>query len=123
MSTKCAAGGATKDESVACDLPLGGFTLWEASLELRYPIAGALSGTVFTDAADVSYRKVNFRPRLHLSVGVGARYDTPVGPIRFDVGYRVPGMQAPKNATDESSPENSFFDLPIAISFGIDEAF
>jgi outer membrane protein insertion porin family len=30
-------------------------------------------------------------------VGIGVRYKTPVGPVRFDVGYRltnVPGVKA-----------------------------
>jgi len=106
-----------------CNLPLGGFTLWEASLELRYPISGPFSGAFFTDTADVSPKPVNFRlNRPHLSVGVGFRYDTPVGPIRFDAGYRVPGLQAPADASGEGVP-NTTFGLPLALSFGIGEAF
>jgi outer membrane protein assembly factor BamA len=107
----------------SCDLPLGGFTLWEASLELRFPISGDFAGALFTDTSDVSDRKVDFRfNRPHLSVGVGFRYDTPVGPIRLDTGYRVPGAQAPAGAVDEGVPAETF-GLPIAISFGIGEAF
>ena len=107
----------------SCDLPLGGFTLWEASLELRFPVKGDLSGALFTDTSDVSDRKLDFRfNRPHLSVGLGLRYDTPVGPIRLDTGYRVPGMQAPADAVDEGVPAKTF-GLPIAISFGIGEAF
>jgi outer membrane translocation and assembly module TamA len=118
---KCANGSSSDP---ACDLPLGGFTLWEASLELRYPIAGALSGAVFTDTADVSDKKVNFRlNRPHLSVGLGIRYDTPVGPIRLDAGYRVPGLQAPKDAVDEGKPAGTILGQPIALTFGIGEAF
>jgi|SRR6478752_6384511 len=106
-----------------CNLPLGGFTLWEASLELRYPISGAFSGAFFVDTADVSPKPVNFRlNRPHLSVGLGFRYDTPVGPIRLDAGYRVPGLQAPKDASGEGTPTTTF-GLPIALSFGIGEAF
>jgi outer membrane protein insertion porin family/translocation and assembly module TamA len=111
-------------EAAVCDLPLGGFTLWEAGLELRYPISGALSGTIFTDTSDVSPRPLSFRfNRLHLSVGAGLRYDTPVGPVRFDLGFRVPGMQAPKGAADEGVPGTFFFGAPLAASFGIGEAF
>lgn len=106
----------------ACKLPLGGFTLWETSVELRYPIMGDLSGTVFVDAADVSPYELQFRWRPHLSAGVGARYDTPVGPIRLDVGYRIPGLQAPANAVDEVPPAE-LFSLPIGLSFGIGESF
>lgn len=113
----------TADDPAVCDLPLGGFTLWEASIELRVPLAGALSGTLFTDAADVSPRELSLRLRPHLSSGFGLRYDTPVGPIRFDLGFRLPGLQAPKGAADEGTPRSGFFGLPMAASFGIGESY
>jgi outer membrane protein insertion porin family/translocation and assembly module TamA len=108
--------------SAVCDLPLGGFTLWEASLELRFPLKGPLSAAVFTDASDVAPRRMDFRlNRPHLSVGFGLRYDTPVGPVRLDAGFRVPGMQSP-SSPDEGTP-TSTFGLPAALSFGIGESF
>lgn len=112
-----------ENDRAVCDLPLGGFTLWELSVELRVPLAGALSGTVFADAADVSPRKMSFRWRPHFSPGFGVRYDTPVGPIRFDLGFRIPGLQAPPDAADEGHPRNGFFGLPMAASFGIGESY
>jgi outer membrane protein assembly factor BamA len=115
--------GAASYVSAVCDLPLGGLSLWEANVELRYPISGDLTGDVFLDAADVSARKLSFRwNRPHLSAGLGLRYDTPVGPVRFDVGYRIPGLQAPAGAADEGAPAE-VFGLPLAASFGIGEAF
>lgn len=106
-----------------CKLPLGGRTLWEASLELRFPLTGPLSGASFCDSSDVSPSEVDIRlNRPHLSCGLGFRYDTPVGPIRLDVGYRIPGLQAPASATGEGSP-GTIFGLPMAIAFGIGEAF
>lgn len=106
-----------------CNLPLGGFTLWEASVELRFPISGPVGGAVFSDASDVSPEELNFRfTRLHLSAGLGARYDTPLGPVRLDVGYRIPGLQAPKDAPGEGEPD-TVFGLPIAVAFGIGAAF
>ena len=110
------------DLSPNCDLPLGGFTLWEASLELRFPLLGPLRGAVFADVADVSPYKLDFRfDHPHLAVGLGFRFVTPIGPIRLDVGYRVPGLQAP-DSPDERTPDE-LFGLPIAVSFGIGEPF
>jgi outer membrane protein insertion porin family/translocation and assembly module TamA len=97
--------------------------LWEAGLELRYPLVDALSGTLFTDTSDVSAKVLSFRfNRPHLSVGAGLRYDTPVGPVRFDLGFRVPGLQAPAGAADEGVPSD-ILGLPLAASFGIGESF
>jgi outer membrane protein assembly factor BamA len=105
-----------------CDLPLGGFSLWEVSAELRFPLLGPLRGAVFVDTADVSPYQLSLRwDRPHLSTGVGLRYATPIGPVRFDVGYRVPGLQAPASA-DEARPAE-LFGLPVAISIGIGEPF
>jgi outer membrane protein assembly factor BamA len=114
--------GGSGDLPTNCDLPLGGFSLWEASLELRFPLLGPLRGAVFADAADVSPSQLDFRlNRPHLSAGFGVRYMTPIGPVRFDVGYRVPGLQAPASR-DEFRPDE-IFGLPIALSFGIGEPF
>jgi len=106
-----------------CLLPLGGRTLWEANIELRFPIMGALHGVTFCDAADAAPSVFQFRfDRPHLSCGLGARYSTPVGPIRFDVGYRVPGLQTLGDTTGEGVPPD-FFGVPIAIALSIGEAF
>ncbi len=109
-------------ESGSCDLPLGGLTLWEASVELRYPIGPPLFGAVFVDSGDVSPYRANLRfDRPHLSLGLGFRYDTQVGPIRFDAGYRLPILQA--DSPDETEKPVELFGLPIALSFGIGESF
>jgi len=106
-----------------CELPLGGFSLWEASLEVRYPITGPLSGATFCDTSDVSPEQTDIRlNRPHLSCGLGFRYGTPVGPIRLDVGYRIPGMQVLGDDAGEGMP-NDLLGVPIAIAFGIGEAF
>ena len=106
-----------------CSLPLGGFTLWETSVELRFPIHGPLHGAAFSDASDVAPEKLQFRfDRLHLSAGLGVRYTTPIGPVRLDVGYRIPGLQAPEGASGEGIPDE-VFGLPIAVSLGIGAPF
>ncbi len=119
------------DPSV-CALPTGGFTLWELSTELRIALAGAFASSVFCDASDVSARTADLRSKYwHLSCGLGIRYDTPVGPIRLDVGYRIPHLQVlgfrDENAIYAADPTETvqprLFGLPIAVAFGIGEAY
>lgn len=106
-----------------CLLPLGGRTLWELSAELRFPIWGDLHGATFCDAADVAPKLMQFRfNRPHLSCGLGARYATPVGPIRFDLGVRIPGLQTLGSDAGEAIPPE-LLGLPIAIALSIGEAF
>jgi outer membrane protein assembly factor BamA len=112
-------------DEARCLLPLGGLSLWEASAELRFPMLGPLTGATFCDSSDVAPRKLQYRfDRPHLSCGFGARYDTPVGPIRLDIGYRLPGMQVLGSASTrgEGNP-GTIFGAPVAIAFGIGEAF
>jgi outer membrane protein insertion porin family/translocation and assembly module TamA len=107
-----------------CRTPTGGFTLWEASAELRIDVTGPLSVATFCDASDVSPQTTDIRLRHpHLSCGPGVRYDTPVGPIRLDVGYRIPGMQVLGGLTPDEREPDTLFGIPIAVAFGIGEAF
>lgn len=108
-----------------CRTPTGGFTLWEASAEVRFAVTGPLSVATFCDASDVSPRVADFRfDHLHLSCGAGGRYDTPVGPVRLDVGYRIPELQVIGGLTpDERAPQTFPLGIPIAVSVGIGEAF
>jgi hypothetical protein len=83
--------------------------------------------------SDVSNQTADIRlDRLHLSCGLGARYDTVVGPIRLDVGYRVQPLQVigyRSEAAAHADPSTNevvqptIFGLPIAIAIGIGEAF
>jgi outer membrane protein insertion porin family/translocation and assembly module TamA len=117
-----AAGGCDPNDK-ACWLPTSGLSLWEANAEVRFVVSGPFSTAVFCDAGDVSPFSLSIRlDRPHLSCGVGARYDTPVGPIRLDVGYRIPGLQYPGGSSFEFDPK-PLLGMPIAIAFGIGEAF
>ena len=110
---------------VDCRTPTGGFTLWEASAEFRFKVTGPLSAATFCDASDVSPRTTDIRlNRPHLSCGAGGRYDTQVGPVRLDIGYRIPGMQVIGGLPpDERRPETFPLGIPIAVSLGIGEAY
>ncbi|MEO6419016.1 MAG: BamA/TamA family outer membrane protein, partial [Polyangiaceae bacterium] len=85
----CDAGSPTYS-AANCAVPLKGLTLWEASLEVRFPLFKNFEGATFCDTSDVSPRRTEIRlSHLHLSCGIGGRYETPVGPIRLDLGYRI----------------------------------
>jgi outer membrane protein assembly factor BamA len=108
-----------------CAVPLGGLSIWESSIEMRFPIYGAIGGSVFCDASDVSPDRLSIRlNHPHLSCGPGLRYDTPIGPVRLDVGFRIPGAQVPAgtNPEVEGNP-GTFYGVPMAFAFGIGEVF
>jgi outer membrane protein insertion porin family len=75
--------------------------LFIVNSEARFPvkIINNLGAVVFYDGGNV-YGNINLRQFVdHYTntVGIGVRYRTPVGPIRFDIGYRltaVPGVRA-----------------------------
>ncbi len=129
-SINCSAPG--NENKPGCIRPLGGFTQWEASLELRYSALYPVTLVLFADAADVSrdIGRLQFK-YPHLSVGPGVRYDSPVGPIRLDLGIRVPRAQAwgePALPADNShgpppDQQPKLFGLPGVLQLAIGEAF
>jgi outer membrane protein assembly complex protein YaeT len=70
--------------------PVGGLSLAESSLELRFPLYKDLGGVVFLDAGSVLADSFSFDyDALRYASGLGLRYDTPVGPLRIDWGYQL----------------------------------
>lgn len=71
-------------------LPVGGNGLTLLNLEYRFPVFGPIGGTVFTDWGQVWRDWRDFDPDdLRLGAGVGVRYQSPIGPLRLDVGFKL----------------------------------
>jgi len=76
--------------------PIGGSTSVEATGELTFPIIPRLRGAIFTDWGYVNSGLVftplqyaNSSAGLNGDIGIGARIELPIGPIRIDWGYPV----------------------------------
>lgn len=77
-------------------LPIGGNTMFAVSSELRAVLRGNFGGVIFIDAGNVWPDGWTIHlDDLRYGVGPGVRYQTPVGPLRFDVGWQlnpIPGL-------------------------------
>lgn len=84
--------------------PIGGNTLLAFSTEVRARLKGNFGGVLFADAGNVwatdggpvatDQQSVSLKD-LRYDAGLGLRYQTPIGPIRFDLGYQlnpIPGL-------------------------------
>lgn len=70
--------------------PLGGNALLLTSAEYRFPIFGSLQGAAFVDVGQV-WRNIETIDlgQVRYGAGTGLRYLTPLGPIRFDIGWNL----------------------------------
>jgi outer membrane protein assembly factor BamA len=82
-------------------VPVGGqmLAIWNSEARFPIPLKKGLGGVFFYDGGNV-YSKINLnqlKNNWSNSVGIGLRYQTPIGPIRFDVGRNlspIPGVRA-----------------------------
>jgi outer membrane protein assembly complex protein YaeT len=97
--------------------PLGGNSMFSFSSELRAVIRGNLGGVLFLDAGNVWESGWTVKlDDLRYAVGPGIRYLTPVGPVRFDIGWQlnpIPGLLV------EGEPQSR----PWRMHFSIGQAF
>jgi outer membrane protein assembly complex protein YaeT len=71
-------------------LPIGGGAMFAFSEELRAVVRGNFGGVLFLDAGNVWADSWGIKLNdLKYAVGPGLRYQTPLGPIRFDVGWQL----------------------------------
>jgi outer membrane protein assembly complex protein YaeT len=70
-------------------VPIGGNSMFAFSSELRAILRGNLGGVLFLDGGNVWTSGNPQFDDLRYAAGVGLRYVTPVGPIRFDFGWQL----------------------------------
>jgi outer membrane translocation and assembly module TamA len=97
---------------------VGGEALFQTNLEVRLRLFHLfdewVSCVLFSDGADVTRSLGGLDLiRLHWASGAGLRYDTPIGPIRFDVGFRLNR----RGAAEPDPGEWIAFHLSIGESF------
>ena len=84
--------------------PAGGNGLAVVNIELRSPYWKGLGGVGFFDAGNVfrlasDIRVTDFRP----AAGAGLRYRSPLGPLRFDVGFNLDPQLLPTGALERGT--------------------
>ena len=72
--------------------PTGGSKVLEGGVEYRFVVGRRLETAVFVDFGRIwTEQESGGASRFEISPGFGVRYLSPIGPIRFDVGYRFRG--------------------------------
>ena len=73
--------------------PVGGNFLFNANVELRYPLYRSLRGVIFLDSGSVWLKNAadpeNEKFRLRTAAGGGLRWTSPIGPLSLDYGYKL----------------------------------
>ena len=108
-------------------VPIGGNGMFESSVEFRYNfprtsfVLASFLDTGFVTSEDVvkgvqhqgfSY----FTKNMQYAVGVGLRYRTPIGPLRFDLARRLnigPSLPITQSTppVNPPGPQNGFFGI------------
>jgi outer membrane protein assembly complex protein YaeT len=104
--------------------PVGGQSAVNGNVELRYPIYKKISGVVFVDMGFVGADPFTLNnDELRFTSGAGLRYNTPIGPLRLDFGYKLnPPTLGDVAVTPVPNPDDDIEDR-WKIHFSIGQAF
>jgi translocation and assembly module TamA len=73
------------------DRPIGGASVLELNAEMRWRISEDLGAVAFIDAGGAYEDTIPDFNKLFVGAGLGVRYYSPIGPVRFDVATPVTG--------------------------------
>jgi len=78
------------DEHKEHVVPRGGRSMVNGNIELRIPVLKQVGAVLFQDLGALSGTMfANFKPQdILASTGFGVRIFTPLGPLRFDIGWK-----------------------------------
>jgi outer membrane protein insertion porin family len=107
--------------------PTGGQAVLIGNVELRFSLPWKLGLVLFNDRGQVWYPNgTNFSPsgidlsQLKSTVGAGLRYNTPVGPLRLDVGYK---LDRERNLCPDCDKDHPVRESPYEIHFTLGHPF
>lgn len=103
-------------------IPVGGRNYFGFNLEIRQDIDGLVEGlgfAAFFDGGQVWRKEVDLKARpLQFGVGGGVRYESPIGPVRLDVGYKVNPSDQDLNIYRGRNYGNAWDRIGIHVSIG-----
>jgi outer membrane protein assembly factor BamA len=112
--------------------PLGGGTLIEGSVEYRFPLPGGawandFTGAMFLDAGGVGHANIgeiavigsHVSGTAAVTPGFGVRYQSPIGPVRLDLGLNPNRAEdlAVVTAVPDGAGQNRIVPLPRTRNF------
>ena len=106
-------------------IPIGGRTMAGFNVELRQELPFLFSGfglAVFLDGGQIweSIYSLGNRP-LQFGAGGGFRYQSPIGPVRVDIGYKINPTKRDLNIYDNTNYGGAWD--RVGIHFSIGQAF
>ena len=94
--------------------PLGGNAVLVLNAELRVPVWGDLGAVMFLDGGNVFRRVDDFDlGEVRGAAGFGVRYRSPIGPLRFDLGFKLDRRLLPNGQQER----------PTALFISLGQAF